>query len=402
MIEKAFIPYKGYYSTPFCKWQGSFANENAIVLGGETARRWLAEKKWSPEMLDYLFCGITVGQPHQFYSSVWAAALIGAGNIPGVSISQACSTGATCVYLAGLGVESGLYQTACILLVDRTSNSPHTIWPNPTGPGAQVISEDWMIDNFNSDPNVGLKMIETAEKVARDGGFTKEQCDELSLQRFEQYQASLADDRAFQKGYMFPAEIKLSKKKTILVEEDQGITPTSAEGLARLKPVIDGGVHSFGAQTHPADGNCAIIVTTKENAKTLSTDPAVTIQVIAYGYFREKKGRMAAAPGPAAQMALDAGGLKISDMKAIKTHNPFVVNDLYMAKLLGINPAGSASQGFNNYGCSLIYGHPQAPTAGRLIIEGIEEVVQSGGGYLLWAGCAAGDTAAALLLKIGT
>jgi acetyl-CoA acetyltransferase len=54
----------------------------------------------------------------------------------------------------------------------------------------------------------------------------------------------------------------------------------------------------------------------------------------------------------------------------------------------------------NNYGSSLIFGHPQGPTAGRLIIEGIEELVMKGGGYLLFAGCAAGDTAAAMVLKI--
>jgi acetyl-CoA acetyltransferase len=47
-----------------------------------------------------------------------------------------------------------------------------------------------------------------------------------------------------------------------------------------------------------------------------------------------------------------------------------------------------------------VFGHPQAPTAGRLIIEGIEELVARGGGYLLFTGCAAGDTGAALVLKI--
>lgn len=49
----------------------------------------------------------------------------------------------------------------------------------------------------------------------------------------------------------------------------------------------------------------------------------------------------------------------------------------------------------------MIYGHPQGPTAGRLIMEGIEEVVISGGGYLLWAGCAAGDTGGSIIMKIG-
>jgi acetyl-CoA acetyltransferase len=48
----------------------------------------------------------------------------------------------------------------------------------------------------------------------------------------------------------------------------------------------------------------------------------------------------------------------------------------------------------------LIFGHPQGPTATRLIIEGIEETVMAGGGYFLWTGCAAGDCGAALILKI--
>jgi len=95
-------------------------------------------------------------------------------------------------------------------------------------------------------------------------------------------------------------------------------------------------------------------------------------------------------------MALDKAGIGAADLKAIKTHNPFVANDLYMAGELGVDVMG-----FNNYGCSLIFGHPQAATAGRLIIEGIEEVAKLGGGYLLWGGCAAGDTAAAVVIRVG-
>jgi acetyl-CoA acetyltransferase len=54
----------------------------------------------------------------------------------------------------------------------------------------------------------------------------------------------------------------------------------------------------------------------------------------------------------------------------------------------------------NNYGSSLIFGHPQGPTVARLTMEGIEELVLKVGGYLLVAGCAAGDTAAAIVLKV--
>jgi acetyl-CoA acetyltransferase len=256
------------------------------------------------------------------------------------------------------------------------------------------------MDNFNSDPNVGLKMIETAENVGKKGGFTKEQCDDLGLRRYEQYLMALENDREFQKRYMFPAEVRLSRKKTKLVEEDEGIMATTKEGLAGLRPVIPDGILTFGTQTHPADGNCAVIVTTEDKAKELSADPKVKIQIVAYGFSRAERGYMAAAPVPASKMALENAGLQIGDMKVIKTHNPFVVNDLHFGQEMGIDAFGTDGQGFNNYGCSMIYGHPQGPTVARLMIEGFEETVMKGGGYFLWTGCAAGDTGGAIIFKI--
>jgi acetyl-CoA acetyltransferase len=253
------------------------------------------------------------------------------------------------------------------------------------------------MDNFAKDPWAGGAMIQTAENVAKEAGITRKQCDALTLRRYEQYQDSLADGRAFQKRYMFPVEIAVSKKKTILVEEDEGIIESTAEGLAGLKPVIPDGVHSYGAQTHPADGNCGVSVTTRKKARELSTDPNIEIQVISYGYARAKKAFMAAAVYPAVQMALDKAGIAVDDVKAIKTHNPFAVNDIYLAQKLNVD----VDLMINDYGCSMVYGHPQAPTAGRSIIEGIEAVAKTGGGYLLWGGCAAGDTAAGMVLKIG-
>lgn len=396
MLSKAFIPYGGYYSTPFARWQGSLANENSIVLGAETSKRWLAAKGWDPKMFDYLILGVTVGQPKLFYGGPWSAALMGAADIPGLLVSQACSTSTIGIYQAAMAVETGFCQNAYTLFPDRCSNGPHTIWPNPNGPGGQVISENWMMDHFGYDPWGGVAMIQTAENVAAMSGVTREECDHVALRRYEQYTDALKDDRAFQKRYMFPVEVKLSKKKTITIEADEGVTPTTAEGLKGLKPVLPNGVHTFGAQTHPADGNCALVVTSREKAKSLSANPGIEIQILSYGYSRVKKAHMAIAPVPSAEMALSKAGLKAADMKVIKTHNPFAANDIYMAKEMKLDV-----NGFNNYGSSLIFGHPQAPTAGRCIIEGIEETVLKGGGYMLFTGCAAGDTGAALIVKVG-
>ncbi len=396
-LSKAFIPFKGYYSTPFCRWQGTMANENSIVLGATTANRWLTKNNFDTTIFDYMYLGITIAQHHLFYSHTWAAAMLvnGTKDLPALMVNQACTTSTTCIHLAAVNIEVGTYQTAFALMTDRTSNGPHTIWPNPLGPGGEVESENWMMDNFNKDPWAGQKMIQTAENVARDLGTTREECDAVTLRRYEQYREALANDRAFQKRYMFPPEVRVSRKKAILVEEDEGVTPTTAEGLARLKPVEPGGVHTFGAQTFPADGNCGFIVTTQDKAKELSADPKVEIQIVSYGLSRAKKGFMALAPVPASEMALREAGITVKDLKAIKTHQPFAVNDINMAAKMGIDV-----NRMNNYGNSLIYGHPQAPTAGRNIAELLEELVMLGGGHGLWAGCAAGDTAAAMVFKV--
>jgi acetyl-CoA acetyltransferase family protein len=398
MLTKAYIPYRGYYSTPFCRWQGAMANENSIKLGATTAHRWLKKNNFDPLILDYMYFGITVAQHRLFYSHTWASAMLvdGQKDLPALMINQACTTSTTCIHLGAVNIEVGTYDTAFALMADRCSNGPHTIWPNPLGPGGEVESENWMMDNFNRDPWAGQKMIQTAENVARELGTTREECDAVTLRRYEQYQEALANDRAFQKRYMFPPEVKVARKKAVLVEEDEGVTPTSAEGLAGLRPVEPEGVHTFGAQTFPADGNCGIIVTTRDKARELSADPKTEIQIVSYGFTRAKKGYMAMAPVPAAEMALQKSGITVKDLKAVKTHQPFAVNDINMAAKMGMDV-----NWMNNYGNSLIYGHPQGPTAGRIIIELLEEVVMLGGGYCLWAGCAAGDTAAAMVFKVG-
>ncbi len=395
MFTKAYIPYKGYYSSPFSKWQGSFANEHSIVLGSKTAKNWLVSRDINPDIFDYLILGITIGQPNIFYGGPWTSALIGAQNIPGAMVSQACSTSTTAVFQAAMGVETGSFENVFTLMTDKCSNGPHTIWPNPQGPGGQVISENWVMDQFNNDPWAKNAMIQTAENVAKETGVTREQCDELAVRRYEQYTDALANDKEFQKKYMFPATIQVSRKKTIEIDADEGIMPTTKEGLERLKPVLTDGAHTFGSQTHPADGNCALIVTTKQKAASLSQDSTKDSQIISYGFSRAKKGFMAMAVVPAAQMALDRAGISINDVKVIKTHNPFAANDIYLADQMKIDV-----NKFNNFGSSMIFGHPQAPTAGRLIIEGIEELAGLGGGYMLFTGCAAGDTGAALILKI--
>ncbi|HJO38213.1 MAG: thiolase family protein [Vicinamibacterales bacterium] len=395
-LERIFIPYGAYWSTPFCKWQGRFAGEHSMKLAASVARRAFDEGCGQLERLDGIVLGTTVMQPQSFYGAPWLAGMIGADGLTGPTISQACATSAAIVASAALQIEAG--QRGCVLAVacDRTSNGPHVYYPNPSGPGALGEAENPVWDNFNRDPFAGNAMLETAENVAREAGITREEQDAMALLRSEQYQAALADDRAFQKRYMMPVVLNAGKKSERVVDRDEGVFGTTADGLARLKPVLDGGTVTYGTQTYPADGNAGVVLCDREAAEHFATRPGVSIQVLGFGSARAKKGFMPMAVVPAARQALDDAGVAIADCAAVKTHNPFAVNDVYLCRELVLEPAK-----VNRYGSPLVFGHPQAPTGLRAMIELIEELVERGGGLGLFSGCAAGDTAMAVVFRVG-
>ncbi len=398
-FSKSFIPYGCYWSTPFFRWQGSIAHLHPMRFCAEIAVGAMKERDLSPELFDTLVLGTTVASKHCFYGTPWMAGMIGAVGATGPMIGQACATGAKCVETAAREIEGGDTNVSLVVTCDKCSNGPHIYYPNPRGPGGTGDSEDWVWDNFGHDPFAKNAMIETAENVAREERITKEEQDDITVLRYQQYQKSTENDREFQKKYMVaPIEIKdNSGRKTVAtVEGDEGVFPTNKEGLARLKPVFkDKGTVSYGTQTFPADGNACIVLATADKAKELSKNKDITIQVLSYAQARAKKGYMAKAIVPAAKKALERSGLGIKDMKAIKTHTPFAVNDVYFCREFDLK-----WEAMNNYGCSLIYGHPQGPTGARTIIELIEELVLLGGGYGLFDGCAAGDTGAAVVLKV--
>ncbi len=399
MTYKAEIPYGAYWSTPFARWQGSFANLHSIEFAAHVAKAEIARRKIDPKAFDYGVLGFSVPQKHSFYGLPWLTGLIGAGQAGGPTLMQACATGVRTLLAAAQEIEVGMATTALAINCDRTSNGPHLYYPNPRGPGGTGAAEDWVMDNFNCDPLGKHAMLQTAENVAAKHGIATSEQHVLVLRREEQYRMSLENDSAFLKRFMtLPFEVPAPnfKKAAGSMAGDEGISQSTPDGLAKLKPVMPGGCVTFGGQTHPADGNAAIIVTTREKARELSTDRNIAVRLHGFGLARVPVAFMPEATVPAAKRALEQAGKTIADMKAIKTHNPFAVNDLYFA-----GQTGCDLDSMNNYGCSLVWGHPQAPMGTRAIIELIEELAMKGGGFGLFTGCAAGDTAMSVVLEVG-
>jgi len=393
------IPYGAYWSTPFVRWQGSFANLHSIEFAAYVTKNEIAKRNIDPTLIDYGVLGTSVPQQHVFYGLPWLTGMAGMTHVSGPTIGQACATSVRCLLNGAQEIEAGLATAALVVAADRVSNGPQVYYPNPLGPGGTGKTENWTMDNFMCDPLGNHSMLQTAENVARLHGISTAAQHELVLRRQEQYADALADDKAFLKRFMtlpFDVPAPNFKKNVSQLDGDEGIVTSTAEGLAKLRPVMEGGTITFGGQTHPADGNGAIIMTTPEKAVEISSNPAIAIKILGFGQARVDLAHMPKATVPAARQALSQAGLSIIQINAIKTHNPFAVGDLYFAQETGVDVMK-----MNNFGSSLIWGHPQGPMGLRGVIELIEELVKNGGGYGLFTGCAAGDTAMAIVIQVG-
>lgn len=392
-FQRAAFSSRHLWSSPFVRWQGRLADVSSLDVAVAVTRDALAQRRCESESIDQLVLGTTVPQPRSFYAVPWIAARLGMQGISGPHVQQACATSVACVVAAALQVEAQAASRVLVVTADRTSNGPLLVYPRPRATGGSPASENWVLDNFASDPNTAQSMVHTAEAVAREGGMSRQALDDLTLLRHEQYRSALADDRRIQRAYLQPVAIEQGRSR-LEVHEDEGVHHTTAEALHALKPVHDDGVITFGGQTHPADGAAGALVVARDDACTLA-DGAGVVRLVSAAFARTEKARMPKAATTAAQRALEFAGLQMQDVHVATTHNPFAVNDLWLAQ-----QTGCALEKMNPYGCSLVYGHPQGPTGLRAIAELVHALKARGGGIGLFTGCAAGDTGAALVLKL--
>jgi len=391
MFAKARIPYGSWGSSFFPAWQTSaLAEVNIGQFAGESMGRILGLRRVPKSALEYLVIGSTVPWHWKFWNAPLVASCLG-HRIPGYHVEQACATGLQATLLAAGEVESGAYDVVGVLTFDRTSDSPVGVFPERRAHQRTIpLADVW--DNFGFDPATGKAMIATAGHAARKYGLDRREVDELAHSRYQQYFDTKSS--GFFDRVLVPLDLLDVRGRPLgRIDDDLGVRPVTLAGLRGMQE-LDTCV-TTGTQTHASDGMACLLVTSKERVADCSVRPEIDIRILGKTEVRAHPALMPEAPGLAVQKLLGRLDLTMDDMVVVKNHNPFAVNDAVFARMLSYD-----WRKMNTTGCSLVWGHPQGPTLTRIVIEGLEEAVDRGGGNVLVFGCAAGDIGIAAVFQV--
>jgi acetyl-CoA acetyltransferase len=391
MYSGARIPYGTWGSSYFPAWQTSpLAEVNIGQFSGEAMSHILGLRGVAQRRIEYLVIGSTIPWHWKFWTAPLVASCMGL-RIPGFHVEQACATGLQAVVVAAAEVSGGANDVVGVLTFDRTSDSPVGVFPERRSyERTQALGDVW--DNFGFDPATGNAMIATASLAARKYRIDRREVDEITLCRYEQYFE--AKESGFLGRVLVPLEVlNLQGRSMGTVDDDLGVRRVSAGNLRAMRE-LDTCI-TAGSQTHASDGMACLLVTSPEAARELSPRPEIEIALVAKAEVRTSPSLMPEAPAFAVAKLLERTGLKMDDIAVVKNHNPFAVNDAIFSKVVGYD-----WRKMNTTGCSLVWGHPQGPTLTRSLIEGLEEAVSLGGGYLLLFGCAAGDVGIAAVFEV--
>lgn len=391
MFPRARIPYGTWGSSYFPAWQTSpLAEVNIGQFAGEAMARILSLRGVPSHALEYMVIGSTIPWHWKFWTAPLVASCMGR-RLPGYHVEQACATGLQAVLLAGAEIESRAHDAVGVLTFDRTSDSPVGVFPERRAhQRTHAIADVW--DNFGFDPATGRAMIAAAGITARKYRIDRREVDEVAFVRHRQYFE--AKSSGFLDRVLVPFDVlNVAGRPMGRVADDLGVREVSLATLNAQRE-LDTCVTS-GTQTHASDGLATLLVTTDERARELSPRPEIAIRYVAKSEARTEPSLMPEAPAFAVRRLLERTGIAMDSIAVVKNHNPFAVNDAVFTRVTGYD-----WRKMNRTGCSLVWGHPQGPTLTRSLIEGLEEAVELGGGYVLVFGCAAGDVGIAALFEV--
>ena len=259
-----------------------------------------------------------------------------------------------------------------------------------------------------AEPSTGETMGQSAEKMAKENGISREEQDRIALMSHHRASAATADGR-------LPAEIAPwfgGKEMDQVLRDDNGVrADTSIEALGKLRPVFDRkyGTVTAGNSSPLTDGAAAVLLMGEDTARALGHEPLAYIRSYAVAAV-DPGWQLLMGPVYAVPKALERAGLSWKDLDLVEIHEAFASQVLSNVQAWGSQvwadrlgwsrPLGEVDwERTNVSGGSIAIGHPFGATGARLVTTLVNEMRRRDVQFGLISICAQGGMGYAMVLE---
>ncbi len=372
---------------------GSLKDLGPTKLGAIAIREAVARAKIDPASVGHVVMGSVIhGEAKDMYISRVAAIEAGLPvATPCLTVNRLCGSGLQAIVSAAQHILLG---DTDVVIGGGAESMSRAAYFLPAGRWGQRMGDGAVVDAMTGalhDPFGNGHMGVTAENVAAQFGFTREQQDAFALESHKR--ASNALEKGFFKDQIVPIEIKSRKGTETFALDEHVRKGIKIEDLQKLKAVFkkDGTV-TAGNASGINDAGAAIVMCSSEYAEKHSIKPLA--RLVAYAHAGVEPNVMGLGPIPAVRRLFEKAGLKPADMDVIESNEAFAAQAMAVTKDLGLDPAK-----VNPNGGAVALGHPIGATGAILTVKAIYELHRTQKRYALVTMCIGGGQGIAAIFE---
>ncbi len=380
--------------TPVASFQGAFASLSALDLGVVVINEAIARAGLNKEDVDEVILGNVL--PAGLGQNPARQAMLRAGlpfDVGCLTVNKVCGSGLKAVMLAAQAVATGDAQVVVAGGMESMTNAPYLLLKERggyrMGDGKAVDSmvHDGLWDHLNN-----FHMGMSAELCAEKYGVTRADQDQFALDSYGKSMKAQAEGRF--KAQIVPVPVPQKKGDPKLVEVDEGIRQTSAEVLARLRPVFkkEGGTVTAGNASSLNDGAAALVVMSGDKARELGIKPLVRVGAQGAAVIDPKY--VLVAPINSIPKVCAKQGLKPRDIDLMEVNEAFAASSVAVQRTLDLDPAR-----INVFGGALSIGHPIGGSGARVLTTLIYALKDRGAALGMASLCLGGGEAVSLIVE---